>query len=62
MNYDPAISNIVNITNCKKEMMEVISASELTVSEIITESSEVSGEGSDKRIQSALKAVVSRNS
>ncbi|XZZ61411.1 hypothetical protein ACJJIF_18215 [Microbulbifer sp. SSSA002] len=42
--------------------MEVISASELTVSEIITESSEVSGEGSDKRIQSALKAVVSRNS
>lgn len=36
ISYDSAISNAVNITNCKKEMMEVISASELTVSKLLT--------------------------
>ncbi|WP_445356636.1 hypothetical protein ACJJIC_06495 [Microbulbifer sp. ANSA002] len=61
ISYDPSISNAVNITNCKKEMMEVISASELTVSKVLTESSEVVGEAENKSVQCTVKAVVRKN-
>ncbi|WHI45606.1 hypothetical protein [Microbulbifer sp. VAAF005] len=61
ISYDPAISNAVNITNCKKEMMEVISASELSVSQILTESSEVIGEEGSKSVQCTAKVVVTKN-
>ncbi|WP_413663301.1 hypothetical protein [Microbulbifer sp. CNSA002] len=61
INYDPTTSNAINITNCKKEMMEVISASELTVSKILTESSEVVGEEASKSVQCTAKVVVTKN-
>ncbi|BBM01959.1 hypothetical protein [Microbulbifer sp. GL-2] len=61
ISFDPAISNAVNITNCKKEMMEIISATDLTVSKVLTESSEVTGEDENKIVQCAVKAVVSKN-
>ncbi|WP_444934159.1 hypothetical protein [Microbulbifer sp. JTAC008] len=61
ISYDPTASNAINITNCKKEMMEVISASELTVSQILTESSEVIGEEDSKSVQCAAKVVVTKN-
>jgi len=61
ISFDPAISNAVNITNCKKEMMEIISAADLTVSKVLTESSEVAGKDENKIVQCAVTAVVSKS-
>ncbi|WP_157954163.1 hypothetical protein [Microbulbifer sp. A4B17] len=61
ISYDAASSNAINITNCKKEMMEIISASELTVSQILTESSEVIEDEGNKSVQCSVKVVVTKN-
>ncbi|MFS1523864.1 hypothetical protein ACL7TT_07090 [Microbulbifer sp. 2304DJ12-6] len=61
ISYNSAISNAVNIANCKKEMMEVISVFELTVSKILTESSEIVGEDERRSVQCTVKAVVRKS-
>ncbi|WP_444929720.1 hypothetical protein ACJJIF_18310 [Microbulbifer sp. SSSA002] len=56
--YDAAISNTANIASCKKELMEVVSLSDLVVSQVISESSEVQDKDGDKTIYCAVQAVV----
>ncbi|WP_444924196.1 hypothetical protein ACJJH9_02605 [Microbulbifer sp. DLAB2-AF] len=56
--YDPAISNAANIAGCKQELMEVVSVSDLAVSQVISESSEVLVQDGDKTIHCSMQAVV----
>ncbi|USD20864.1 hypothetical protein [Microbulbifer variabilis] len=56
--YDSAISNAANIAGCKEELMEVVSVSDLVVSQVISESSEVLVKDGDKTIYCAMRAVV----
>ncbi|WP_226642754.1 hypothetical protein [Microbulbifer variabilis] len=56
--YDSAISNAANIAGCKEELMEVVSVSNLVVSQVISESSEVLVQDGDKTIHCSIQAVV----
>ncbi|GAB2887080.1 hypothetical protein ACCI51_01070 [Microbulbifer echini] len=56
--YDSTISNAANIAGCKQELMAVVSVSDLMVSQVISESSEVLLQDGDKTIYCAMQALV----